>query len=202
MYADVKELHAGGVELLQAALRKSTTEAVESSSGRASNALLPISKFDSHGTENTRQPASKITPQAPGSIPTNPTTTNSSQSARTLPQSPSNQMFLLLCVNTNRLKSLAQLRLEPGEDDKRFFELIRSEYVRLRSVRKFHPDTPELIRTLMISLEELNLGVQKRIIRFFKFLRINWLVSWLGDIVFYIPEVANFVEVCKSIRDA
>lgn len=200
MYADVKELHAGGAERLQAALRKSATEAAQSSSGRASHALLPISKFDSHGTESTRQPASKTTSQATGSTPTNPTTTNSSR--KRSPQSPSNQMFLLLCVNTNRLKSLAQLKLEPGQDDKRFFELIRSEYVQLRSARKFHPDTPEFIRTLVISLEELNSGVQKRIIRFFNFLRINWLVSWLGDLVFYIPEVANFVEVCKSIRDA
>ncbi|MCJ1395077.1 hypothetical protein MMC18_007958 [Xylographa bjoerkii] len=112
------------------------------------------------------------------------------------PQATLQQQFLLLCISTPRTAKLEQIRIPYSADDQVMFQDIRRAYLKVRQTRTqtFHPETPDFIRRLITKGYVLLHLTQKITIQLFHFLRLRWLVWWIGDLVFYIPTSANFVR--------
>ena len=195
MYADVEENYIDGAGSLQAALRKAATSAGQTAAAGPHSGILPQSSLSSSSTQaNTSgspsNPSPHYTPTPGGGVVL-------SWSAPPLSQVTSTDIYLLLCINGRRLKELEQIKIMRDGDDQIMFQDIRRAYVKIRQQQAtdFHPDTPKSARKISTSLHNVTKWSQRALIRVFEYLRLGWLVWWIGDNVFYIPTSANFVRV-------
>ncbi len=114
---------------------------------------------------------------------------------------PSNKRFLMLIVNGRAACVLEQPELPDVDDDERVFSIIRDMYLNIRndSPPSFRRGALLLVQRAVTWLRELSRATQELLIQVFTLLQVDWLVWWIGDILFYIPTAANFVKVRSSM---
>jgi hypothetical protein len=194
MYADVEESYVGGADSLQAALRKAAAPAAETAGSNTTSGVHPQT---SPSSSVAQQSAHRVnTNQSSSRIP-DPGDSILSGGVPHLRQLTSTDIYLLLCIKGRGLMELEQIEIMRDGDDQVMFQDIRRAYLKIRQQQKadFHPETPETIRKISRGLHYLKRTCQSQIVRMFKYLRLGWLVWWIGDNVFYIPTSANFVRV-------
>ena len=198
MFADVQETYLGGGRDFEQQIRRAASEAL------GSRYSLPSVRSTSSTSQGSS--ASNTTSYVGSS-----SNQGSSAAARTRDTSPNisfqdaggrtSGLFVLLCVNGPQIAQLGQISVSRGQNDQILFQNIRASYKELRHrfKRNFHPDTPELLQTIVLWGDRLWNQSQKQAISIFSYLRLNWLVWWIGDSVFYVPQSANFVRVSQRI---
>lgn len=198
MYADVEENYVDAADSLQTTLRKAAASAGQTAASGTNSGFQPQSSFSSSATQLTASGAtsnpSALYVPSPGALVL-------AGSALPLSQVTSSDIYLLLCINGMRLKELEQIKIMRDGDDQIMFQDIRRAYLKIRQQQAagFHPDTPEFIRRISITLHNLTKSSQRGLIRVFEYLRLGWLVWWIGDNIFYIPTSAKFVRVRYSL---
>jgi hypothetical protein len=112
--------------------------------------------------------------------------------------------FVLLCINGPQFTQLEQVPLSSQEvsiashdNNGNLFDSMRKRYIEVRRSSKpsFHPETLYLVRTAFCWTQRAWIVTQKWTTKVFKPLRIQWLVCWTGDDVFFIPKSTEFVKV-------
>lgn len=213
MYADVQESYLGGAEDLQTSLKKAAADArrIRDLSAQEISRTDCIRTHNQSNEDATSPSTFQETPNAgnpengavlsPSSTFTTLAGTDLSltSSGETVSEQPPvllKQQYLLLCVNTTSTAKLEQIQIPYSADDQVMFQDIRRAYLKVRQARTqtFHPETPDLVRRLITWSYDLISLTQKTTIKVFQFLRLHWLVWWIGDVVFYIPTSANFVR--------
>lgn len=205
MYSDVQELHDGGAAHLEQKLRRAAAAAAAKSRTQSSANNTTTQRQGTGGSNSssgsaisgsTLAPHSGIINTAPG--PSSGSTQNGNPSLIGLGSGPPEfNRFLILCVNGPSLARYQHLSVLSGVDDQVLFQDIRRSYTNLRRdvVRSFHPDTPVLVQKVVNKMDSFWSTSQKLTTDLFKWLKLGWLVWWLGNDVFFIPKSAQFVRV-------
>lgn len=205
MSADVEESYVGAASHLRNEIRDAAASAAQATSRQpdpgsspSSSTGGPVREHAANLTTDSQRPThqSQTQQQAPYQG-FGPGISISPGNAQTLNQATISDRYLLLCTKGRRLMELEQIEIKRDGDDQVMFQDIRRAYLKIRQQQKadFHPDTPEVVRKLSRGLHYLKRTSQSQIVRMFKYLRLGWLVWWIGDNVFYIPTSANFVRV-------
>ncbi len=181
MFDDVKERHPGAAVKVQTRLREaaaaiarpqygssdpSSPSRAHISPSRSSQANLyesSLSHAPSHGTGAT------------DSHP-DPTTARSATAIR-CPANAATPRYILLCVNTRRLRTLEHVKVSTVMNDEFLFDALRESY---NLARKTHNWTLPLIP------------------RFAPLLK--WLWRYVGDMSILTPTSADYVRVCFLIH--
>jgi len=187
LYVDVKELLPGGIERFKQRLLEAAAAIRRRAQSSTDRASLPASP----------PPAHLIFPNqtSPGSAGLRDRESNHSLSTQSVFQSivtqsqtlavPRNLRYVLLCVNTKRLKALTQVEVGFFQNDEFLFRGIREAYMRIRrpnewKLSKSLPSFPRWMRARF----PIHLDVWSKFI------------AWLGDSSIHIPQTADFVRVC------
>jgi hypothetical protein len=199
MYADVRERYEGGAARLEEQVRQAAAAASRTHTQAAGR---PATNQPGASTGN---PYSQSLPYAQSSAPNQlspsqgaaPTVYAPLSALGVTHSTPPNKRFLMLDVNGRTARILMEPELPYVNDDVEFFTLIHDKYLWIRnnSPPSFRHGTPLLMRRAVTWLHELSRETQKLLLRALKVLQMDWLVWSIGDIVFYIPTVANFVKV-------
>ncbi len=200
MYADVQERYPGGAARLEDELRQAAAAVAVSNASHARSSVASQSlAAGSAGTVHTSD-ASSHEPLARPQGAALAVNTSFSTGASTVPTS-HDKRFLLPIVNSKTVRVLSQPELPDSDDDQEFFNRIRLAYLEVRTSRPpvFRRGTPLLVQKAVEQLHRLSIASQSLFIRVFEFLHLDWLIWWIGDIVFFIPTAANFVKVRLSI---
>lgn len=204
MYSDVQELHNGGAAHLEQKLRRAADAAAKSrTQSSTSNATTKRQGTDeSNSSSGSAISGSTLAPHS-STISTAPSASSGStqngnpSSTRRGSGPPGVNRFLILCVNGPRLARYQHLSVLSGVDDQVLFQDIRRSYTNLRRdvTRSFHPDTPVLVQKFVNKMDSFWSTSQKLTTDLFQWLKLGWLVWWLGNDVFFIPKSAQFVRV-------
>ena len=172
MYADVNEISPGAAHRLQSSLRQSAATASQSSLGSGLTAPPPVHLSPEYGgqgllvneqSSNSRYRSSSIvgldTATSSSTVLQNQTTTC---------------QYLLLCINTKRLKTLEHIDVVPSGNDQYLFRDIRDRY---KHIRKAHEWNLGMLMPSWIHTP-------------------SWLVPYIQDLSFSVPISANFIRVC------
>lgn len=177
MFADVKELRHGAALEQQTRLREAAAAILRPQHGN-SNTLRPPQAHISPSRSSQANLSDSSCPYAPphGTGATgshsNPTTAGSG-TAFNLPASAPNPQYVLLCVNTRRLRTLEHVEVPTARNDEFLFDALRESY---NLARKSHVWTlPLLPHFVPIS---------------------NWLRRYVGDLSLLAPTSADYVRVC------
>ena len=169
MYADVKEIYPGAADRLQTNLRQlATTAAGQSFLDQPS---LPFPQQAQLSPSNSRQ---STNPQQQGRsgqsrpLADLPSIDTASQDSDKAPQ------FLLLCINTKRLRTLEHIEVTRHNNDEYLFKDIREVYKRTRESEEWRLS------------EVLPSWAPKP----------SLVVSYLENFRFLVPTSARFVKVC------
>lgn len=171
MYADVKEIYPGAAHRLQSTLRQSAAAAAQSSLG--SGLTVP--------------PRAHLSPERDGQgLPINKQTSNSrsrsaslvglnttTSSSTVLQNQTTTCHYLLLCINTKRLRTLEHIDVAPSGNDQYLFRDIRDRY---KHIRKAHEWNLSMLIPSWIHIP-------------------SWLVPYIQELSFSVPISANFIRV-------
>lgn len=203
MYGDVQELRDGGAAHLEQKLRGAAAAAAAQSSTNNTSTYRQGTSGSSSSTGSATS-GSTLAPHA-DTIDTAPEPADggNTQDGKPSCTGPGGteplgvNRFLILCVNGPRLTRYQHLPVLPGVDDQVLFQDIRRSYAHLRRdvARSFHPDTPVFVQVIVNGTDEFCGISQKLMTDLFKWLKLGWLVWWLGDDVLFIPKSAQFVRV-------
>lgn len=215
MYSDVQELHDGGAAHLEQKLRGAAAAAAAQSRAQSSTNNTATQRQGTGGSSSSSSSSRS------GSATSGPTLAPHANTMDTAPEPanggntqdgkpscagpggtepPGANRFLILCVNGPRLTRYQHLPVLPGVDDQVLFQDIRRSYSHLRRdvARSFHPDTPVFVQMFVNGMDEFWGISQKLMTDLFKWLKLGWLVWWLGDDVLFIPKSAQFVRVSSA----
>lgn len=208
MYSDVQELYGGGAADLEQELRRASDVAARSRADSSSN-NTPQGTTQRQGSSSSNTsvmsgstlappPGTNLTPSSSG------TRSGSTTSVGPGTGPPITDRFLLLCVNGPRFPQLQQVPLASQQvsiashdNDRILFDNIRRAYIEVRRSYQpsFHPETPAVVKIFVGWMHRTWKASQKLTTELFKLLRLQWLVWWIGDDVFFIPRSAEFVKV-------
>lgn len=206
MYSDFQELYEGGATDLEQQLRRAAGAAARSRAGQNSSPQGSAEKQAISSSDTNAISGSSLVPW-PGtsSDPNISGTASGSMSAvRPRPGPLITSRFLLLCVNGPRFSQLQQVPLASQQvsvashdNDRILFDNIRRAYVEVRRSYQpnLHPETPAVVKIFVKAMHRTWKATQKLTTEIFQLLRLQWLVWWIGDDVFFIPKSAEFVRV-------
>lgn len=209
MYSDVQELYDGGAADLEHDLRRAADGAARSTSS-SNNASQGTTQTQGSSSNNIGAMSGSTLAPRPGASSTPGTSggggSQSGSMSTVKPGSglPITNRFLLLCVNGPRFPQLRQVPLSSQEvsiashdNDRILFDNIRKAYIEVRRSYQpsFHPETPVVVKMFVEGMHRVQKVSQKLITEVFKMLRLQWLVWWIGDDVFFVPKSADFVKV-------
>lgn len=177
MYADIREIRPGAAKRLQSTLRQSAAAAAQSSSARSSSSqsgltVPPQAHLSLAGANQNPQTDEQASNSLP--LPSSLINPNGNISTTAVPQAQAiTCQYLLLCVNTKRLKTLEQIDVASFSNDQYLFKAIRDCY---EDVRKAHEWKLSMLIPSRIHLP-------------------SWLIACVDDLTFSVPKLANFVRV-------
>lgn len=208
MYSDVQELHDGQAACLEQDLRRAADGAARSAATSGSN-NAPRGTTQRQGSSSSSSNTSAMSGStlAPPPVPNSPPVASGISPANPGAPLPVTSRFVLLCINGPRFPQLRQVPLASQQasiaahdNDRILFDNIRRAYIEVRRSYRpsFHPETPTVIKIFVGWMHRAWKASQKLTAELFKLLRIQWLVWWVGDDVFFVPKSANFVKVGSS----
>jgi hypothetical protein len=172
MYTDIKEIHPGAAHRLQSILRQSAAAAAQSSTSQSGPTVPPQAHLSLAGDgqdPHTNEQTSNSRP-----LPSSLMNSNAIISATRVPQDQTAVcQYLLLCVNTKKLRTLEHIDVSSFGNDQYLFEAIRDCY---EHIRKAHDWKISMLIPAWIHIP-------------------NWLMSCVCDLTFSVPKTANFVRV-------
>ncbi len=177
MFDDVKELHSGAALKLQTRLREAAAAVAQSQYGNSYPSRPPQAHISSLWSSQAN--LSESSPSHAPSYGTNATdshsdpTTAQSTTAMKAPAGAATPRYLLLCVNTRRLRTLEHVKVSTAMNDEILFDALRGSY---NLARKGHVWTLPLIPHFAPLL--------------------NWLWRYVGDMSILTPTSADYVRVC------
>lgn len=172
MYADVKEIHPGAAQRLQSALRQSAAVAAGSSAQHQSVTLRQPGSTPPTSGQGVNSSQQIPNPGVSPADSANPYAGSSSTGSSLSPNPTSTPQYVLLCVNTKRLKTLEHIEVTSFDNDQYLFQAIREAYQRIRKAHQWNISMllPSWIRKL------------------------SW-VPPIDNLTLSIPRSANFVRV-------
>lgn len=179
MFEDVKELHPGAALKVQTRLREAAAAVARPHYGSSYPSRPPQAHISPSWRSQTNSSESS-TSHAPshGTSATDPPsdpTTAQSVTAINMLASAATAQYVLLCVNTRRLRTLKHVKVSTVMNDEFLFDALRGSY---NIARKPHTWTLPLIP-------------------YFTPLS-NWLWRYVGDMSILTPTSADYVRVCLS----
>jgi len=177
MFADVKELRSGAALNLQTRLRQAAAAVRRPQHGSS----YPVRPPQAHllplygpQTNLSGHPASSGPPHTAGATGSHPNfTTAGSGAVVNIPVIAQPLRYVLLCVNTRRLRVLEHINVTTVTADESLFDLLRERY---NLARKSH---------------NWQLPVLRWIIPLWK-----WIWDYRGDLSMLTPKSADYVQVC------
>lgn len=139
MFTDVKELLPGSAERLQETLRQSAaTTAAQSSSSKGGPAAPPLTHLSSNGQQTT---AAGHAPERSSSTPNprDPIPASNRSALPIPPGQPTMSQYLLLCVNTKRLRALEHVEVTSLMNDEHLFQANLEAYEHIRDLQTWKP---------------------------------------------------------------
>lgn len=205
MYSDVQELYEGGATDLKQQLRRAAGAAARSRAGQDTSPQGSTQKQAISSSDTNAMSGSSLVPRPGTNSDANISGTESGRTSAVEPTGPLiTSRFLLLCVNGPRFSQLQQVPLTSQQvsvasqdNDRILFDQIRRAYIEVRRSYQpnLHPETPAVVKIFVGAMHRTWKATQKVTTEIFKLLRLQWLVWWIGDDVFFIPKSAEFVRV-------
>ena len=177
MFADVKELHPGAALKLQTRLREAAAAIARPQQGSSYPSRPPqahiLPSWNSRANSSGSSP-SHAPPHGAGSTGSHldPITAGPA-TASNIPASASARRYILLCVNTRRLRTLEHVTVPTATNDEFLFDALRESY---SIARKNH---------------QWRLPLLPHFAPAFK-----WLWHYVGDMSILTPTSADYVRVC------
>lgn len=179
MFEDVKELHPGAALKLQTKLREAAAAVARPQYGSSYPSrppqahILPSWSSQANSSESSPSHAPFHGTNATDSH-SDPTTAWSATASNILASVPTPQ-YVLLCVNTRRLRTLEHVKVSTVMNDEFLFDALRGSYEIARNPHNW---------TLPLIPHSAPLS--------------NWLWRYVGDMSILTPTSADYVRVCSS----
>jgi hypothetical protein len=174
MYADVKELRPGAARKLQARLRRAAAAVTRPQSDNAYPSVPPRAYISPTPSSRLHQTGSR-TPdyqhRVPGVFGSSPTAASGSRTT-IVAGAAASPKYILLCVNTRRLRTLTHVDVATLTNDEYLFNAIRESYYLTRHHQEW------------------------RLSRVLGFLPSNRFSRYIGDITMLTPKSGDYVKVC------
>lgn len=172
MYADVREIRPGAAQRLQSTLRQSAAAAAQSSSSQSVLTVPPQAHLSLAGDDQNLQTDEQASNSLP--LPSSLINPNAIISTTAVPHNQAiTCQYLLLCVNTKRLRTLEHIDVASFGNDQYLFKAIRDCY---EHIRKAHEWKLSMLIPSWIHIP-------------------SWLITCVDDLTFSVPKSANFVRV-------
>ena len=173
MYADVKEIYPGAADRLQTKLRQlATTAAGQSPSDQPSPSIPPQAHLPPSNSGRSTSPQQQILSGQNQSLANLFSSNTTSQDGSQIRQ------YLLLCVNTKRLRTLEHIEVTRRTNDQEPFRDIYGIYKQIRKSEDWR------LSEFIPSWAPIP----------------TWIVSHLEDVSFLVPKSATFVKVCILVK--